>query len=724
MKTKITPLAFAAWTKNEDILNKSSSGGIFYHLAKYVIEHSGVVFSPTFNDDMSLSHKEIRSLDALMPALGSKYVQSSFGHCLKRIKELLEQSTLVLFSGTPCQCNALHLYLKRDYDNLFMVDLFCHGTPKTEYWLKYCKEEDIKDPKDISFRGKTYGWENFYAQLNRINEPHYQNDYMKLFLKNYILSAPCYNCKHKGENRYSDITLGDFWGVSKLYPQFYNFQGTSLVIVREKRDILIKILKENCELHPVDYLESTAQNIAYSQSAKRPKTYGVFSKLGKTGTLTTSQIVRSLDIRKQHKTFFSVFRFLGKTFRYIFTPETKNEAPKNRETKRIGIATMYFGSINFGGVLQAYALSTFLNNCGFECELLRYNFLYPGKDKKTTLSRLIHHPLGTLKKTEKMKYEGEYLNNSLQSFNCTGIRKTKFLEFGNAYINSSESIYTNNNLECIKGEYSTVITGSDQVFNENMTNNCFLLNFSYGQLTKIGYAISDGGCARERYRWRLFKKVLSDYSAISFREPFMVNKYLPYCKKSLKPLLTVDPTLLLAKEDYLKILVEPKEKEKYLLTYFLGNNNFSRMMAKEYALAHGLVLINVPMNFQKEINSNDNEPMSFYFGEKNLIKIGPAEFLGYIKNAEIVFTDSFHACVFSGMFEKQFFVFDRSANKEMNERILNICDLYNAKNRYIDNNADVGLLNNSFAIDYTLHRSKLDSLIKTSQAFLNEALAK
>lgn len=253
--------AFASKNSNNIVRRNSSSGGVFYALAKFVLEQKGVVFGAKFNREWLLEHDSVEGLEELFPLLGSKYIQSKIGRSFIKVKSLLENGRMVLFVGAPCQVVALKLFLNKEYSNLILVDFVCHGVPSPKFWKFYLdatikkkffsrvsKTKDVIKcfeavVKRISFRDKRFGWRmnrlklnfatkdsfrksiGFFAQFNE------KNLFMKAYLGNYIQRPSCYVCPTKPYKGSSDITLADFWGIHRYLPQFADDNGVSLVLV-------------------------------------------------------------------------------------------------------------------------------------------------------------------------------------------------------------------------------------------------------------------------------------------------------------------------------------------------------------------------------------------------------------------------------------------------------------------------------------------------------------
>lgn len=230
--------SFAAYSKDNNLRMKSSSGGIFSELAKYIINNNGIVVGAAFEDN-NLRHIIVDKVEELYKLQGSKYLQSEMNDIYIKVKERLENNKLVLFTGTPCEINALYKYLGKEYNNLYTQDIICHGVPSKLLYDKYKNYLENKYKSkviDIKFRDKSNGWENYNIKIkfengNIINEPANQNLYMKAFLNNLFLRPSCYECQFKGNNRKSDITLGDFWGINNIDSNFNDQKGLSLVII-------------------------------------------------------------------------------------------------------------------------------------------------------------------------------------------------------------------------------------------------------------------------------------------------------------------------------------------------------------------------------------------------------------------------------------------------------------------------------------------------------------
>ncbi|OWV20182.1 hypothetical protein B7990_03135 [Fibrobacter sp. UWB4] len=240
---------FGCKNLNEDEQINSASGGIFPVIAKNVLERKGVVFGAAFSKDWMVEHKYIQLESELDLLCRSKYVQSNASVSFPIVKDFLQKGTLVLFTGTPCQCLGLKNYLRKDYSNLILVDIICHGVPSPMVWNRYLNEMSTKygscvdDIEEIRFKmkdGHRFHWKHpgFLIKWSNgkelrvfSNETSYENG----FLSNLFTRPSCANCKMKSLATVSDLTIGDFWGAEIVAPKFMDKNGLSVVFANSAR---------------------------------------------------------------------------------------------------------------------------------------------------------------------------------------------------------------------------------------------------------------------------------------------------------------------------------------------------------------------------------------------------------------------------------------------------------------------------------------------------------
>ena len=279
-KSESDILTYAAYTKDNVLRMQSSSGGIFSEIASYVIENGGVVFGAAFDEAFGVRHIAVDSVADLEMLRGSKYVQSTIGEAYQKAEKLLNKGRLVLFTGTPCQIGGLCGYLKKNYDNLITQDIICHGAPSPMVWKKYITfSEKINKTKldTVSFRDKSFGWKAYCVKLAFFNqgEKKYRitdDLFMRAFLSDLCLRPSCYHCHFKGDNRMSDFTLGDFWGIEKVLPEMDDDKGTSLVMVNSIKAAKIwKKIQGKLIFKCVNVNDALQFNIAAENSCAEPK---------------------------------------------------------------------------------------------------------------------------------------------------------------------------------------------------------------------------------------------------------------------------------------------------------------------------------------------------------------------------------------------------------------------------------------------------------------------
>ncbi len=231
--------------KDERIRKTSSSGGVFYELAKAFIHDGGVVYGCALDDNMVARHIRVDAEQELVKLQSSKYVQSDMGQTMHDIKKLLDSGESVMFSGTPCQTAGLRNYLQKDYQNLFVIDVLCHGVPSPKLFADYLEilgEKFGGKPVSVNFRNKQRGWKRLYMEVCFDNgKRHYiysgYDRYEGMFLNNISLRPSCYECKFTSAFRYGDITLGDFWGIGKIHPEWDDDRGISVVMLNTPKGI-------------------------------------------------------------------------------------------------------------------------------------------------------------------------------------------------------------------------------------------------------------------------------------------------------------------------------------------------------------------------------------------------------------------------------------------------------------------------------------------------------
>lgn len=235
---------YAVKHKDEAMRYASTSGGMFTAVSDFILEMGGAVYGVTFDETLRVCHQRAITREKRDEMRGSKYVQSDLGDVFKYIKEDLTDGKRVLFTGTPCQITGLKKYLVgTDDTNLILCDIVCHGVPSNLMWHEYIKfiEKTCKTPlKTHYFRTKIDGWHrkssvNIFFNKKEDSESILSEVYERLFYSDLLLRPCCYNCKYASLKRYSDITMGDFWGIERSLPEFDDNRGVSLVLINTQK---------------------------------------------------------------------------------------------------------------------------------------------------------------------------------------------------------------------------------------------------------------------------------------------------------------------------------------------------------------------------------------------------------------------------------------------------------------------------------------------------------
>ena len=359
--------------------------------------------------------------------------------------------------------------------------------------------------------------------------------------------------------------------------------------------------------------------------------------------------------------------------------------------KKIAIITITWGN-NYGNKLQNYAMQEMYRKMGLEVETIK--FMPTIKEKKENFIHKI--------KIKKILGKIEYYLNKKKIEKNTKERINNFEKF-NKKIKFTEE-YEENNYITIPQKYDYYSVGSDQVWNAYFPDfsEFYLIRFIKSK-NKIAYAPSFGTTSVPEEKTEVFKKALLEFKSLSCREQQGTQIIRKLINKETNTL--IDPTMLIDEKEWEKVIKKPSrfEKGKYALCYFLGMNDKSSWKAiKKYAEDHNLEIINL-------LNSK-----GFFYS------MGPSEFLYLEKNAEIIFTDSFHSSVFAFLFNKPFVVFKRNDKyNNMDSRIETLIKTFKMDGRQF-NGREITDYNSK--CDYREAYKILKEERKKSEEFLKNAL--
>lgn len=240
--------AYALMVESDVLREKSASGGAFEAIASALHKKYKdlLIAGAAWGDDLYVYHKLVRyeEIDVLKK---SKYVQSNCEGIYKEIKRVLNDGIHVLFTGTPCQVVALKNYLKKEYDNLFLVDLICHGTPGAKVFQSYLKGLSSREHAEVIKVEFRYKKKDLYGEIHSkyirielnngkvIQEEAKRNPYLRGFHAGLFYRDSCYHCQYANVDRFGDITIGDYWRIQELNPKYVDYSGVSCLLVNTKK---------------------------------------------------------------------------------------------------------------------------------------------------------------------------------------------------------------------------------------------------------------------------------------------------------------------------------------------------------------------------------------------------------------------------------------------------------------------------------------------------------
>lgn len=248
------PVAYGGWNTENETHLVSSSGGIFSALAQHTFNAGGCVFGVVWSSKDTAEFTKAENMAELAAMRGSKYTQAMPGTVYRQVKAELKKGRQVLFCGTSCQVYALRRYLRKEYDNLLLVDILCHGVPSRHLLQSYIQEFEKQESKTldhIQFRDKAGNWQQYHVRKHftdgsSISHMNWDDMFMRIFVGDFALNEACYNCPHARFPRVGDITLGDFWGnLQQLHPEWPIAEGIGAILGNSRKgQKLLQVLSE------------------------------------------------------------------------------------------------------------------------------------------------------------------------------------------------------------------------------------------------------------------------------------------------------------------------------------------------------------------------------------------------------------------------------------------------------------------------------------------------
>jgi acetyltransferase-like isoleucine patch superfamily enzyme/coenzyme F420-reducing hydrogenase beta subunit len=275
------PDCYAAKHKNLEVVFDSTSGGLFSALAEKMYRDGGHVGGALYDANSSIKHFISNDKKDLIALRSSKYTQSDLSGFYRKVKELVKRGEKVLVCGCPCQMASLRAFVKKDYDNLIIVDFICLGINSPLVSRKYWESLELKYGSKVIWqkaKNKELGWRNLTSKFRLADgQVIYLTKDESLFNRGYLHTKAfcrpaCYDCRFKGFPRMADITLADFWGIEKVDKSMDDNLGTSLVMVNSNKGrTYYESVQQKIKSVKVPFESTLAGNPALVKSLGPPK---------------------------------------------------------------------------------------------------------------------------------------------------------------------------------------------------------------------------------------------------------------------------------------------------------------------------------------------------------------------------------------------------------------------------------------------------------------------
>lgn len=383
--------------------------------------------------------------------------------------------------------------------------------------------------------------------------------------------------------------------------------------------------------------------------------------------------------------------------------------------KPIGLVTCYFHH-NYGSMLQAYATEMIMQQMGLPFQTIAckapINYMQENKILYIIKKLLI---ADWKMRLGKMKIERAKKDNPMFAKNWE-IRNKAFDQFAETFFHVSPYCKNREELTKMAENYSAFLVGSDQLWRtDSVEHGYYTLEWVPDHIRKIAYSTSIGVKEVPWFQVEKNKRFMNRFDHIALREQSACD--LVYKLTGRKVPVVLDPTLLFTGDQWLGIQQrEPLTNGKYIFCYLLGDNPSQREFIKRVKKKTGYKIVALQQ-------LDDYIPSDEGFADEAPY-VGPREFLNYIRNAEYVFTDSFHCSVFSILYKKNFFTFSRfaeGAKQSTNTRIDNLLHITGLEERRMTKDKtveDVISYKGSFdGVD-----ARLNAYRKSSMDYLNNAL--
>ncbi len=369
---------------------------------------------------------------------------------------------------------------------------------------------------------------------------------------------------------------------------------------------------------------------------------------------------------------------------------------------------------NYGTKLQAYAVQKKMLKFGFDSEIILYD---RSKDLRiSVILKKLFTPQKNMQRLKNIKNNRQLKKHGIDK--QINARNKAIESLDETCYRCTEMIRGYDNLILAGKKYSAIVCGSDQVWNPAVIGPGYSSVEFASNTTKIAFSPSFGVSDIPEKMLPHYRSFLSDFLFLSSREDSGSELIKKITGKDA--LVTADPTLTLERDDweeycrYSRIQIPQKP---YIFCYFLGSSAEHRKIVIKLKQMIGCQIVTLP-HFKSYVSADVN------FADHDLYEVSPADFVKLIANAKYVCTDSFHGTVFSNIFEKNYFVFERyqqSDNKSTNSRIYSLLKLLGTTDRLIRTEQ---ALKDSYEnpVDYTQVKRNLAAIRKETDCYLKKAL--
>ena len=263
-------IVYAGRTRDKCILQKSSSGGAFTAISDLFIRNEDAVVCAVYDYEGKKTEFElITTVQERDEARGSKYMQSKPGEVFREAYWWLMEKPdkKLLFVGMGCQADGFRRFaeMKNIRERVWIVDIICHGSPSPKLWREYAESVEKKQGGKITyltFKDKRNGWKSPTAVVKIRDKEIPIGDYVRVFYNCCALRPSCHECPYATIDRKTDITIGDFWHIEDMIPDFYDEMGNSLFLIHTDRgEQLFDKIKENLDYRLSDTKQCRQKNL-------------------------------------------------------------------------------------------------------------------------------------------------------------------------------------------------------------------------------------------------------------------------------------------------------------------------------------------------------------------------------------------------------------------------------------------------------------------------------